>query len=91
MIETSKCDVICLSETHLTGSNEITIEGFKWFGYNRQSVHLRAPKGSGGVGIFVKDTVLENFNVHVVDKCYEGIIALSFMHKVSEFSLIIFS
>lgn len=46
-------DFISLIETHLTGLNTIDIDGYTWFGFNRKT-HIKAPKGSGGVGILVK-------------------------------------
>ena len=66
------CDVISISETHLTERYEIFVSGYTWFGFNRYDIHKRAPKASGGVGIMVKRWNLENFNVHCI---YNGQIA----------------
>ena len=66
---------ISLNETHLSDSLEL--DGFIWFGHNRIA-HRRAVKASGGVGICVKKTILDSFSVIILDKAYDGIIALRF-------------
>ena len=54
--------------------------GFTWYGYNRNVTHVRANKGSGGIGWLVKDSLLGNFSFEVIDKCYEGIMSLLIKH-----------
>ena len=46
--------------------NDITIEvdaGYKWFGNNRKFIAKRAVRGSGGVGVLIKDTLIHNYQV----------------------------
>ena len=50
-IKNIKADIICLSETHLTGEQQLHVDDYTWMGWNRPLVHVNAPKGSGGVGI----------------------------------------
>ena len=75
-------DVFCITESHLVRDNVITVEGFKWFGNNRQGLHQRAPKGSGGVGIFIRNSLLTEYICRVVDNSYNGILGLQLPHRV---------
>lgn len=67
-------DFISLNETHLS-SDSLELDGFTWFGHN-STAHRRAVKASGGVGIFVKNTVFDHFFVNIMDKTYDGILCL---------------
>ncbi len=83
-------DFISLNETHLKNDDIITLEGYTWFGQNR-NMHIKAPKASGGVGIFVKDQLFQYFKVTVADQAVDGIFALRFEHRVSQYAFVIFS
>ena len=85
------CDIVCVEETHLLKGKDIHMEGFKWYGHNRQVLHRNAPKRSGGVGVFIKNKVLEDYKVKVIDTCVDGIIGLKLEHKVSMFTLLIYA
>lgn len=74
-------DIIGVAETHLLNNVELEFEHFKWFGHNRQNIHINARTGSGGVGFMVRNSVLCDFNVNVADKSHEGILWLKFVHK----------
>ena len=84
-------DIICVCETHLSGKDVISIEGYSWYGFNRQDIHYNAPKSSGGVGILVKTCICESFNVEIVDRSFDGILALRFTNKTTEEDLIVVS
>ena len=34
------------------------MEGYKWFGNNRKHLHRKAVRGSGGVGVLIREKVL---------------------------------
>lgn len=59
-------DFISLNKMHLC-RDVLDFDGFTWFGHNR-TAHKRAVKPSGGVGFFMKNTVLEHYLVRIVDK-----------------------
>lgn len=65
-------DIVGLAVTHLTADTQLNIDGYTWFGHNRRDLHLRAKTGSGGVGFLVKDALLVDFDVSVLDKEREG-------------------
>ena len=71
-------DIFCVTETHLTGKEVVSVDSYKWYGHNRVGLHRRAVKGSGGVGIFVKECLLDKFKVTVIDKSFDGILGLLF-------------
>ena len=37
-------------------------------GHNRTNISKRAVRGSGGVGVLVKESMLDRFSIDVVDK-----------------------
>ena len=88
MLIATDADIISLNETHLAGDATVTLPGYHWYGFNRQSRHCRAPITHGGVGIFIRSCIMNLFSVHVIDKCFDGILGLKFVHKTSDFEMI---
>ena len=75
------CDIFGLCETFLVNNTVINIDGYTWFGNNRTAINNRATRGSGGVGILVKNEVCNNFHVYKLDSAYEGILWLKLTNK----------
>lgn len=84
-------DVISICETHLTNNDVINIDSYTWFGFNRQDIHRNAPKGSGGVGLLVRNSLLDVYSAEIVDKQFDGILALKLVHNDTETEFCIFS
>ena len=83
-------DIICVCETFLIGDECINIEGFHWIGNNRKIISCRALRGSGGVGILIRDSLADNYSVSVLDSDAEGILWVQFTginHLSEDFSL----
>ena len=74
MILATNLDIVCLCETFLRSSDIINIEGYKWFGKNRTSISKTAVRGSGGVGVLVKESMFDRFSIDIVDKSHEDIL-----------------
>ena len=74
VIDFYKPDVVALVETWLRGEEEIVVEGYRWFGRNRRNLHRKAVRGSGGVGLLVREEVLEKWAVEVIDADVEDIL-----------------
>ena len=57
------CDIMCLTETKLLNENTIDLSeyDYSFVGHNRRELHRRAPAGSGGVGLLVKEDLLKEF------------------------------
>ena len=62
------------------------IPGYTWKGQNRKSIHVNARKGSGGIGLLIKDDIMEHFKVIVADDSYEGILWIKFNAKKCDFA-----
>ena len=45
VIDYYRPDVIALVETCLKGEEEIVVEGYRWFGCNRRTLHRKAVRG----------------------------------------------
>lgn len=88
---TLNAEIISLNETHLDGDSDIELDGYKFYGHNRGSRHVRAAKTMGGVGFFIKRTLLDNFNIFIIDKVYEGILALKLEDKISNYTIVVIS
>ena len=84
-------DVITVCETHLAENNVIEVDGYTWYGYNRTVIHRKAPKPSGGVGLLVRKGIFDQYDVVVVDRSYEGIIAIKFTHRITSANFVVFS
>ena len=89
LLSYSQADFICVNETHLSGNENIMLPGYHWIGYNRAFQHVRAVRSFGGVGIFFKDSIAEEFTYKIIDKNCDGILMVLFQHKFSEFRLLI--
>ena len=63
VIDYYRPDVIALVETWLKGEEEIMVEGYRWFGCNRRTLHRKAVRGSGGVGVLIREEVLKLYAV----------------------------
>jgi len=59
--------VFGLCETFLRKDESLHLDGYTWYGKNRRYTNKRAKRGSGGVGAFIKNSVLEHFNVDILD------------------------
>ena len=53
--------ILALCETFLRNNEEIYIDGYKFIGHNRTKLHKNAKRGSGGICILFKCTILEEF------------------------------
>ena len=80
-------DIICINETFLLEGQEINVPGYKWFGNNRKHIARRACRGSGGVGMLIRTSILEKFDVAVMADKFEGILWAQLIHKSSKRSL----
>ena len=82
-IELCDLDICGIAETHSVGDNTPSLDGYTVFSHNRKSIHKKAKCGSGGVCLFVKHSIIVNYNVNILDKSFDDILWVSFEHKVS--------
>ena len=79
VIHNCNLDIVCLCEYHLMHDEVLSIEGYTWFGHNRLLISPNARKGSGGVGILVKEQLAQHFSIEIIDNEFEGILWLQFI------------
>ena len=58
---------IALVKPGLKGDEEVVVEGYRWCGHNRKHLHRKAVRGSGGVGVLVREEVLIRYQVEILD------------------------
>ena len=64
------------------------MEGYTWFGNNRQSLDPRAQRGSGGVGFLIKNKIIETYDVFVIDNQFEDTIWIKIQEKENNLNYI---
>ncbi len=93
IVEYSKADVFCVNETHLNPKSNLEgiMSDYVWIGHNRSYSHINAKRSFGGVGMFVKKCIMNNFHVTIVDKEHDGILAVKFVNDKSKYSFVVIS
>jgi exonuclease III len=89
-------DIVCINETHFSNNKDkpanyldkVEMLNFTWIGNNRKFMNEKAPKPSGGVGILVRNELFAKYNVKVVDKDYDGVMALLFENKETSYNFV---
>ena len=84
VIKASNLDIVCLCETFLKAEQTIDFPGYTWFGNNRKSISKRAFRGSGGVGILIRNSVLKQYNVASISDKHDGILWLQFINRTTK-------
>ena len=76
--------IIGTAETHLKAGDVLQLDDYKWYGNNRKNIHVRARKGSGGVGFFIRDDIANSFDVSILDNTREGVLWLKLVNKIDD-------
>jgi hypothetical protein len=77
-------DILCVCETFWKNNESEIINGYTCYYKNRSVVHKNAKRGSGGVAIFVKNTLLKYYNVIILDITQDDIIWIKLESKLSQ-------
>ena len=85
-------DIIGIQETHLSDNknSQPNLEGYNWIGHCREKRHIKSKRTHGGVGVFIKKSLYEIYNISIIDNSYEGILGILFKDKVSEYCFTVF-
>ena len=83
-------DIVLLTETHWIRDHKSEIVDYVCFHNNRKGVHKDAKKGSGGVAIMIKNEILENHKVSIIDKEIDGILGIELVNRLSGFQSVYF-
>ena len=84
-------EIICVNETQFKPGKTVSMEGYTMKFHNRSKVNKRAKKGFGGVGIFIKNTVYEQFEISFIDQERDDILGMRMKDRISEKDIIIYS
>ena len=84
-----KPDIVFLVETKLKGNNVINFKGYTWYGLNRKKQLRSAKCGSGGVGIFIRDGILQEWSFLEVDTEIDGLYVTSLTNKQNGFKILL--
>ena len=82
-------DFVAISETHLKDSEEIEIPGYLCITNSRRLRNVRARRNSGGVCLLFKDCILSKYKYEIIDKCYDGILAVKFTRTQDLYNFVI--
>ena len=50
------------------------MEGYKWLGNNRKHMHRKVVRGSGGVGVLIREEVLKHYQVEILEAKIEDML-----------------
>jgi hypothetical protein len=65
------------------------MEGYTFINNARLRQHIRAVRAFGGVGLYVKNKMLEYFSIKVLGKHFDGILGMNFTHTQSHFTMVV--
>ncbi|CAC5390279.1 unnamed protein product [Mytilus coruscus] len=84
VLEYTNCDILALTETFLQKD-----EKFTFFGNNRKTTSRNANRGSGGVGVLVKNEIYNSYTFDTLDLEFDGILWIKMRSKTDFLSLCI--
>ena len=58
-------EIICLTETHLQEDQEVKLDSYQSYSLNQQKTNARANRGSGGVAVLFKDSLLDKNSAEI--------------------------
>ena len=74
VIKSLELHLIGVCETFLHGNNELQLDGYTWLGNNRKALSKGAIRGSGGVGLFIRDSLFLKYSVSILDSISDSIL-----------------
>ena len=81
-------DIVVIPETHCMEHQIIKIDNYKIFQQNRPVVNANARKGSGGLAIAIKCSLLQNHSVEsVLQSSTDGLLGLKLINNETQFKL----
>ena len=80
-----------LNETHHGPEDKLELDDYIGFTHPRLKKHRNINRYFGGVGVLVKRSVLNVFDVCVVDKSTQDLLILLFENKASDISFLVFA
>lgn len=73
-----ECDIFCVVETFLKNKETLSVDGYTYYTHNRANIHKKAKRGSGGVGVFIRNELKNFFSVSILDDSVEDVLWIKF-------------
>ena len=89
LLEHVKPDIIFIIESKLKGEDVIHFPGYKWYGLNRKNQLKSSKCGSGGVGIFIKNTLFNKWNFREIDSSVDGLFVTSLYNETTDSKIVL--
>ena len=83
------CDIFCVNETFFRNNETVSLDGYTFFDHNRKNIHRNARRGSGGVGVFVKSELFNQYDITVLDATVEDVLWLKFSSDTDAENIVI--
>ena len=87
ILDLVKPEIIFLCETKLKARALIEYEGYVWPGFNRRNQLKTAKCGSGGIGIFIKKCILNEWSFEEIDSTVDGLYLTCLVNKLTDFTI----
>ena len=75
-------DIVFVIETKLKYGQELVLNEYTWYGLNRRKQLRTAKCGSGGVGMFIKNTILRDWEFQELDREVDGLYLVSLVIRI---------
>ena len=82
-------DIIFVIESKVKNDNVIEMVNYTWFGFNRKHQRKTAKCGSGGVGIFIKTNILNEWLFDEIDKSVDGLYITCLTNKITNYKIVL--
>ena len=89
ILRNTDIDILALTETFLKGEEKLCVDGYRFIGNNRQVQSQNARRGSGGVGVLIKDDICNEFDIGILDDTGDGILWIYFKTDTKQFNICI--
>jgi hypothetical protein len=86
-----EADIISAQEIHLYPYQSFEIPGFEPIIHSRTTINKRAKKAYGGVALFLKHKLYDQFHISIIDKSIDDILGIKLVDKISNKEIIIYS
>ncbi len=82
-MEGLQAGVAFLFETWRKQDESIRVPNYVWYHHYRLHTNRKQPRASGGVGFLMHNSIEDLYDVDILNKDCDGIMAMSLVHKLS--------
>ena len=89
MIKALNSDICCITETHLENNKSIHIDTYTSVNNNRTKKHFNASITHGGTCMLIKNSLLQEYTLTIMEKDIDRLVILRLEHKISKYCVIV--